>query len=250
MITKKIMLIGCLLLAGCQTVPEVMVPVVDDQPKNEARIFIRPHYVSLGGNFVAIFMGGGTTPFTVSLFDVTGDPVYLGKLKSPGVLRHLREKMFVYDTAPGKKILMLHMKKYDGGDFIDFLEVETDAGSLSYVNISQHGMYDRPYFRSNNFNSRVARECTYSSNISKEKLSQIFGAEQYDSIEKDKGFCVRLANYTTSNKVALVNAWPGDLAKESVQNLKAKYYSRWIELSKKGPPYDLTSDAIKTDEKK
>jgi hypothetical protein len=250
MIIKKLMLTACLLLAGCQTVPEVIVPVVDDQSKNEARIFIRPHYVPLGGNFVAILMGGGTTPFAVSLFDVTEEPVYLGKLNSPGVLRHFREKMFVYDTAPGKKILMLHMKKFDGGDFIDFLELDTDPGSLSYVNISQYGLYDRPYFRSNNFNSRVARECTYSSNISNEKLSQIFGSEQYKGIGQDKNFCFQLANHTTSNKVALVNAWSGDLTKESVQNLKAKYYSRWIELSKKGPPYDLTSDAIKTDEKK
>ena len=127
-----------LFMSGCQSIPSEPLSTLSPKQDNETgRVVIRPYYMPLGANFIALFMAGGTTPFDVELFDVTDQPKYLGDVKSDGVRTNWPQRIIEYDTQPGIKVLMLRAKGSGNSNHIDFNEVNVAANQIVHVALSQ-----------------------------------------------------------------------------------------------------------------
>lgn len=225
------------LLAGCQTIPlSVLNPKEED---GSSRVVIRPFQVHLGFNSIAVLLGGGSTPFRVGIYDVTQEPKYLGTLFSRGVMAGEVQDAFEYDVGPGRKILMLHMKKFGGSDYVDFVEFTVAPNQMEHIAISQYGMMDRPYFRKIDFDQKASKHCGYTKGLERSEAEQYFKSETIPDTNKYAvRYCVAISSRSVVKRVPSAES-PALLTTAQAQALKDKLLPLWRKLGGKEPPYDI-----------
>lgn len=249
---RPLLLALAVALAGCATVPETPPTLLTPQAQDgRGRIVIRPFYVSSGMNLIAGLLGGGTTPFRVEVYDVTAEPRYLGMMSSPGVLaRSYRgesmqperlQNAFEYDVAPGRRVLMLHMKKFGGGDFVDFAEVSVAASETEHVAISQYGMNDRPYLVKMDFDQRATRFCGSTPGLRPAEAAAKLKAQGIATDNYIAWYCAGLSAATRLQPIAAAGAWGGPLPREQVASLRDKWFPVWRAMADRVPPYDVSA---------
>jgi hypothetical protein len=233
-----------LVLAGCQTIPENPPRPLSPAPTDGAgRVVIRPFYMPSGANLMAVFMAGGTTAFKVDLYDVTGEPRYLGEMFSPGVLNRMRpvQDAIELDVDPGPRILMLHMRKFGGGDFVNFAEFTVAANAVEHVAITQHGMNDRPYLAKMDFDQKATRHCGSTQGMTESQASEYLKAEGLMPDSKYAWrYCAGLSSLTRPRTVPKDKAWGGPLPSAHVVKLRDQYLPVWRGMADRTPPYDLS----------
>jgi hypothetical protein len=240
-------LIFVVILSGCASTPYIDPTGVlaKKELDGNSRIVIRPYYVNLGTGAVlfSVLMGGGTTRFVASIFDVTNDePIFLGVISSPGVISPSSQELIWYDVPPGKRILMLRTKNFFGGDFIDFVEIEAETNKHAHVNISQHGMNDKPYLLLRNFPEAASARCLYEKKIPHEDVLNLFKKIGQEAKEnRNQGYCLALSHDSIPYQARLDKPWENlEISKEAVKALKKGYFETWKAMEKREPPYDLT----------
>lgn len=233
---RVLVLAATILLAGCQTIPLSNLSAKSDD--GNARVVIRPFYVPLGANFLAGFMGGGMSPFGISVYDVTSEPKYLGFLWSGGVIASVVQEVFEYDTTPGNKVLMLHRRTPMGGDYVDFVEFSVASNRTEHVAISQYGMMDRPYFRKIELEEAATRHCGQTKGLTLKdalayRTAQGFGESKYAA-----AYCVALSSHSIVKR-APVAVPPPAITTARAKELQDRYLPIWRRMADKVPPYDI-----------
>ena len=236
---RTVLVLFVVALAGCASPPSA--PPSAPPQDGEGRILMRPWYVpnGTGNNAIAVFLAGGSTPIRIPLYDVTGEPRWLGELHSQGARSANWQPAFEYDVSPGKRVLMLYMRKFGGGDFVDFIEVPVTANRIEHVALSQYGMNDRPFFASIPLDDRSSRFC-----LTREPKSIGDTAKtlkEYGSYEPYRvDYCRVLATTTQFQKVpAGGGMWQGPLTREKVTALRDRYLPVWRKMADRMPPYEL-----------
>lgn len=249
---RPLLLAFALLLAGCATVPETPpAPLAPQAQDGRGRIVVRPFYMPSGLNLIAGLLGGGTTPFRVELYDVTAEPRYLGAMTSPGVLARnyrgqsmqpeRRQDAFAYDVPPGRRVLMLHMRKFGGGDFVDFVEVAVAANETEHVAISQYGMNDRPYLVKMDFDQRATRLCASTPGLRPAEAAEKLKAQGIPTDNYVAWYCAGLSAATHVQPVAPEGAWGGPFPRERVASLRDQWFPVWRAMADRVPPYDVSA---------
>ena len=227
-------------LTGCQTTPPEPLSVLSPKPNNEtSRIVIRPYYMPLGVNFIYLFMAGGTTPFNVEIFDITGQPKYLGDIKSDGVRTFWPEDVLEYDTEPGMKILMLRIKGPRYKNHLDFIEVTANADQIENVAISQYGMMDHPYLLKNNIDQRASKYCGYTKGLKFSDAKKYLEANAIPIEKHTVGYCEAISSNSRVRHVQNDAEWKASISPESVIELKNQLLETWRKIPNKTPPYDI-----------
>lgn len=252
MLRPILLLAAALFVGGCATVPETPPEPLGAQAQDgRGRIVVRPFYMPSGINLIAGIFGGGTTPFRVEVYDLTGEPRHLGTMTSPGVLaRNYRgesmqperlQNAFVYSVPPGKRVLMLHMKKFGGADFVDFVEVPVAANETEHVAISQYGMNDRPYLVKMNFDQRATRFCGTTPGLRSADAAEKLKAQGVPTDNYVAWYCAALSSATRVQPVTPAEGWSGPLSREQVAGLRDKWFPVWGRMANRTPPYDVSA---------
>ena len=227
-------------ITGCQSIPKEPLSILS--PKQDdivGRIVIRPYYMPLGANFIALFMAGGTTPFDIELFDVTDQPKYLGDVKSDGVRTNWPQRIIEYDTQPGIKVLMLRAKGSGNSNHIDFNEVNVAANQIEHVALSQYGMMDRPYLMKNDFDQKASQYCGYTKDIKFSDAKKYFEAKGIPIAKHTIGYCVAISSESRVRHVQPSPEWTASISSERVIELKNQFLETWRKIPNKTPPYDI-----------
>lgn len=236
------------LLSACQTAPRNLASIKDDQAPDQARIMTTPMFVNSapGDAAFAMLFGGGTTPFTATLYDVTGDePLQIGALLGSSARSLYDQALLAYDVTPGKRIVMLVMKKAFGGYHVDFAEVDAKAGQIGFVAVSQYGALDRPYLKTVDLETGFLKACVYQRNLQDAEIASRNKALGILDNRGRAGLCAHLSRNTQQSQAKLDAPWaPGIYqitypTKEEVIDLKKKYYAKWVKLTPKVGAYDL-----------
>lgn len=240
---KPLLVAAALLLAGCATVPETPPSLLSPLPQDgRGRIVVRPFYMSSGLNLIAAGLGGGTTPFQASIYDVTGEPRHLGLMTSRGVLpQERRQNGFEYDVEPGQRVLMLHFK-YGKDEVVDFIEVPLASGQVEHVALSQYGMMDRPYLVRIPFDQRATRFCGYTPDIRRnaaEKLKE----QGLPSDNYSAWYCAALSTGTYLKPAEAPAAWSAPLTRQQVAQMRDQWLPVWRAMPNRTPPYDVIPPA-------
>ena len=227
-------------VTGCQSIPKEPLSILSPkQDDGGGRIVIRPYYMPLGANFIALFMAGGTTPFDVELFDVSDTPKYLGDIKSDGVRTAWPQKVIEYDTQSGIKVLMLRAKGSGTSNHIDFNEVNVAANQIEHVALSQYGMMDRPYLMKNDFDQKASKYCGYTKGIKFSDAKKHFEAQGIPIAKHTIGYCVAISSESRVRHVHENAEWAASIPSERVMELKNQFLETWRKISNKTPPYDI-----------
>lgn len=227
-------------ITGCQTIPPEPLSVLSPNLNIESsRIVIRPFYIPLGANFIALFMAGGTTPFNVEIFDITDQPKYLGDIKSDGVRTHWPEDVLEYDTEPGVKILMLRFKGSGNSNHLDFSEVSVGANQIEHVAISQYGMMDRPYLLKNVVDQRASTYCGFTKGLKFNEAKKYLEAHSIPTEKHTVGYCEALSSNSRVRHVQSHADWMASISPERVIELKKQLLETWRKIPNKTPPYDI-----------
>jgi hypothetical protein len=200
---------------------------------------MRPFYIpqGAGNNAVAVFLGGGTTPIQIPIYDVTAEPVFLGVMRSLGARTPGWQDTFEYDVPPGNRVLMLYARKFGGGAFVDFIEVPVAANQVEPIALSQYGMNDRPFFARAPLTPEMARFCATTPHMSPFEFKAVTKARGDENAPQ--GFCGAL-QYSMFRRVPASTEWQGPLTRDQVARLKEQYLPKWRAMGARVPPYDLT----------
>lgn len=239
------------LASGCATVPQDPPTLLSPQvQEGRGRIVVRPFYMPSGLNVIAALFAGGSTPFKVEVYDVTAEPRHLGTMTSPGVLGDYRrvstnpesmQNAFEYEVEPGKRVLMLHMRKFGGGDFVDFVDVPVAANETEHVAISQYGMNDRPYLVKMDFDQRATRFCSTTPGLRSATAADGLKAQGVTTSNYGAWYCAALSSATRVQRVGPPDAWGGALPREQVAALRDKWLPVWRGMANRTPPYDVSA---------
>lgn len=229
-----------LFMSGCQSIPSEPLSTLSPKQDNETgRVVIRPYYMPLGANFIALFMAGGTTPFDVELFDVTDQPKYLGDIKSDGVRTNWPQRVIEYDTPPGVRVLMLRTKGPGASNYLDFNEVSVAANQIEHVALSQYGMMDRPYLMKNDFDQRASKYCGYTKDLKFSDAIKHLEAQGIPIAKHTVGYCVAISSESRVRHVQNDAEWTASIPSERVTELKNQLLETWRKIPNKTPPYDI-----------
>lgn len=243
---RVLLFVIALVLAGCQTVPENPPTLLSPAPADGGgRIVLRPFYMPAGLNLIAGIMGGGTTGFNVDVYDVTDQPRHLGLMSSPGVLNGAIQTAWEYDVPAGRRILMLRMKKFGGGDFVDFAEVNVAPRQIEHVAISQYGMNDRTYLVPVAFDARATRYCGYTAGVKPKEATEYFKAQGLPETKYGWRYCQALSSHSRVRAIPGGSTWGGPLTQEQVAKLRDQYLPVWRSMADRTPPYDLSAPGQK-----
>lgn len=235
------------LLSACQTAPKNLASIKDDQVPDQARIMVTPMFVSSapGDAGFAMLFGGGTTPFTATLYDVTGEPLQIGAFLGSSARSSFEQPLLAFDVPPGKRIIMLVMDKAFGGHHVDFAEVDAAAGKIGFLAVSQYGALDRPYLKAVSLETDFLKTCVYQRNLTEAQIVSQHKALGMLDTRGRTGLCGHLSRNTAQTLAKLDSPWVEGIyritfpTKDMVRELKAKYYQKWVKLDPKIGPYDL-----------
>lgn len=236
--TRVWLFVLALVLTGCASIPPSPPSALPQDGRG--RVVLRPFYVpqGAGNNAIAAFLGGGTSAIHIPLYDVTGEPRFLGVLKSQGARVAGGQESYEYDVPPGTRVLMLYMRKFGGGDFVDFVEVPVAANQVEHVALSQYGMNDRPFFARIPLTPEAARFCLQAPNMPAAEMAKELKARGVEGDNYRPDYC-RVLGFSIF-RVAPVSAdWQGPLTRDHVARLKERYLEKWRKMTNRMPPYDL-----------
>lgn len=228
-------------LAGCATTAPPAPPSA--QPGGDTgRIVLRPFYVpqGTGNNFITALMGGGASPIHIPLYDVTDEPRFLGVLKSRGATAAGLQSAYEHDVPAGNRILMLYMRKFGGGDFVDFVEISVTPGQVEHVALSQYGMNERPFFARVPMPPEASRFCLENAKgLPYADVSAALKSRGVEGGNYRQHYCQALER-SDYRRTPVAQDGPDPLKPDHVAKLKALYLDKWRRLADRLPPYDLS----------